>query len=474
MLDKSIYSIIKQGLTGREHIRVAVIGAKGSGKTVFLTALTNHLRNHDEKRLDLKGWSVTNLECDGGNTGDIPTFQYAKAREQLSRGEWPDNTKSLSVVRLKLRLEKKEKKTKRRTVILELLDFPGERVADLSMVGRSYREWCEWMEDRFGGVEGNSSDYSEYVQRIIKLEDNRAILSAYKDCVSKQFKKWILTITPSVLKLDINGEFKYEEGEPLDDYRRKIDSTYIGIDENNQFAPLPRAYFNDNSLGHRALVKAFKMAYGKYRSRIVNPISEWLAHVNKAVYLVDVLSLLRIGPEMYNAEQNFASQALRMFRRSYSDSPLLKGVQRFMGAFVRTRANGVYVVATKADMVVGDKNRSRMKELANTMLKPALSDLDLPANQREVLSCASVKTSECHEKDKALTARVMDDDGKCIIETTYEVHDVPMDWPDEGEWNSCREDYDFRPTFPRFDKKLDRPPSQLGLDSLVMRLLSLQ
>ncbi|MBQ2630748.1 MAG: YcjX family protein [Kiritimatiellae bacterium] len=475
MLDKSIYSLVTQGLTGREHIRVAVIGTKGSGKTVFLTALTNHLRNHDKKRLDLKGWSVTNLECDGGNTGGMPSFQYAKAREQLSRGEWPDNTRSLSVVRLKLRLEKTVgKKTKRRTVILELLDLPGERVADLSMVGRSFREWCEWMEDRFCGVEGISPYYSEYVQRIESENDRDAILSAYKDCVSKQFEKWILTITPSVLKLDMNGEFKYKDGEPLSAYRKNIESTCIGVDEDSQFAPLPRSYFNGKSSEQRAIVKAFKKAYGKYRSRIVNPISEWLFHVNKAVYLVDVLSLLRNGPEQYNAEQSFAGQALRMFRRTYSDSPLLKGVQRFMGALVRTHADGVYVVATKADTAVGEANRSRMKELANRMLKPALSDLGLPANQMEVLSCASVKTSENHDKERALTARVKDDDGKSVVETTYEVHDVPMDWPEEDEWNSCREDYDFRPTFPKFDKKLDRPPSQLGLESLVMRLLSLQ
>ena len=42
MLAKSIYSILKQGITGREHIRVAVICAKESGKAMFLTALTNH------------------------------------------------------------------------------------------------------------------------------------------------------------------------------------------------------------------------------------------------------------------------------------------------------------------------------------------------------------------------------------------------------------------------------------------------
>ena len=476
MLDKSIYSIVRQGLTGREHIRVAVIGAKGSGKTVFLTALINHLRNHEQKLLDLNGWSVTNLECDGANTGNIPSFQYAKARDQLSQGKWPDNTTCLSAFRLKLRLEKKvnEKKTKRRTVILELLDLPGERVADLSMVGRSFREWCEWMENRFCGVEGNSSDYSDYVQRIESENNRDAILSAYKDCVSKQFEKWLLTITPSVLKLDMNGKFMYKDGEPLSTYRKNIEFTCIGVDGDNQFAPLPRTYFNNKSPEQRAIVKAFKKAYEKYKSCIVDPISEWLTHVNKAVYLVDVLSLLRNGPEAYNAEQSFASQALRMFRRSYSDSPIIKLAQRFMGAFVRTHADGVYVVATKADMVVGAVNRSRMKELATMMLKTALTDLGLPANQREVLSCASVKTSENHEKNKALTARVRVDDGESISEITYEVTDVPMDWPDDAEWNLRRKYYDFRPTFPKFDKKLDRPPHQLGLEALVMRLLSLQ
>lgn len=477
MLDKSIYSIVRQGFTGREHIRVAVIGTKGSGKTVFLTALINHLRNHNQKLLDLKGWFITSLESDGGNTGNIDLFKYGEARDKLSRGEWPGNTISLSVYRLKLRLEKKvnDKKTKRRTVILELLDLPGERVADLSMVGRSFREWCEWMENRFCGVEGISPDYSDYVRRIESEKNRDNILRAYKDCVSKQFEKWMLTITPSVLKLDTSGKFMYKDGAPLDSYRKNIIFTCIGVDGDNQFAPLPQTYFNNKSPEQRAIVKAFKKAYGMYKSRIVDPISEWLSHVNKAVYLVDVLSLLRNGPEAYNAEQSFASQALRMFRRSYSDSPLLKGVQRFMGAFVRTHADGVYVVATKADMVVGEVNRSRMKELAAMMLKPALTDLGLPANQREVLSCASVKTSDNHEEKKALTARVRvkNDDGESIVEKTYEVTDVPMDWPDEDEWNSCRKDYDFRPTFPKFDKKLDKPPHQLGLESLVMRLLSL-
>ena len=486
MFDKSIYSILRQGLTGREHIRVAVIGAKGSGKTVFLTSLTNHLRNHDPELLNLDGWSVVYIENDAGGNDGIPSFQYAKAREQLGRGEWPDNTRSLSVVRLKLRLEKKGgRRVAHRTVVLELLDIPGERVADLSMFGRSFREWCEWMEARFCGVEGNCTHYSEYVGRIEAENDGAAILSAYKDCVSKQYEDGLLTITPSVLKLGADGEFR--TGENAGDYRANIASACIGVDDGSQFAPLPRTYLDADSAERRAVVNAFQKAYGKYRSRIVDPIGKWLSHVNKAVFLVDVLSLLREGPKEYNAEQNFAEQALKIFRRPCSDSPILKGVQRLMGAFVRTRADGVYVVATKSDTVVGEQNRSRMKNLAYAMMKPALSGLGLPSGQWDVLSCASVLTAEEYLREKALEARVEvgkaengkdERTGKPILvpiveKKQYSVSDVPMEWPDDDAWQRGGENYDFRPTFPKFDKKSDRPPRQLGLDYLARLLLSL-
>ena len=473
--DKSIYSSIRQVATGQEHIRVAVIGSKESGKTVFLTALTNHLRNHDKELLPLDGWSAFNLKYDNEQMGKIPLFLYEKARIDLSNGEWPDNTTSLSAVRLKLRLEKKKAEKKRREIILELLDLPGERVADLSMVGRSFCNWCEWMEAKFCGVDGYSPHYDEYVKRVKNAVDAREILRAYKDCVVKQYDDGLLMITPSILKLDINGD--YRVGKRKGEFRKNIESGCVGVSEDSQFAPLPSAFFKKPSAGHRSIVKAFKRAYEEYKSRIVDPIAEWLSHVDKAVYLVDVLALLREGPEAYNAELSFAEQALRIFRRSDSANRLVRGVQRFMGAFVRTHADGVYVVATKADTVVGFINQSRMRNLALKMMKPTLSSLGLSEDQWEVLSCASVLTTDEFKEEKALRARVevsRDESGNPIVgETQYKVNDVPLDWPDSSDWKRGDKKYDFRPTFPKFDKKSDRPPPQLGLDKLIVKLLSL-
>ena len=53
MSNKSIYRRIWEAISGEERIRVAVLGSKGSGKTVFLTALANHLLNHDPLRCPL-------------------------------------------------------------------------------------------------------------------------------------------------------------------------------------------------------------------------------------------------------------------------------------------------------------------------------------------------------------------------------------------------------------------------------------
>ena len=87
-------------------------------------------------------------------------------------------------------------------------------------------------------------------------------------------------------------------------------------------------------------------------------------------------------------------------------------------------------------------------------------------------------TTDEFEKEKVLRARIevgRDESDKAIVEETdYEVNDVPLDWPYDSDWKRGDEKYDFRPTFPKFDKKADRPPKQLGLNTLIAELLALK
>ena len=124
-------------------VRVAVVGGKDCGKTVFLAALASHLRHHRKSEFSLRGGTLQVHWERGAIVGDkldgLPLFDYKSARWRLSHGQWPEKTKDTTVLALRLLLEDSESKTQEH-VQLEVLDLPGERVADFSMMGRSASE----------------------------------------------------------------------------------------------------------------------------------------------------------------------------------------------------------------------------------------------------------------------------------------------------------------------------------------------
>ena len=48
------------------------------------------------------------------------------------------------------------------------------------------------------------------------------------------------------------------------------------------------------------------------------------------------------------------------------------------------------------------------------------------------------------------------------------------DWPDSAAWGIGDARFGFQPTFPRFDKREDCAPPHLGLQDILVRMLSLQ
>lgn len=140
---------IADGISGTERIRVAVVGAKGSGKTVLLTALRNYLRwlatarrgaDDQGKKMLAGGWEATKVECCG--LKDWPEFDYGSIRNVLSQDEcWPDETGKYWCMQMDIAIRRDKKERK---IQLQMLDIPGERFSDLgAMSGANYQEWCE-------------------------------------------------------------------------------------------------------------------------------------------------------------------------------------------------------------------------------------------------------------------------------------------------------------------------------------------
>ena len=468
MSNKSIYRNLWEKISGEERIRVAVLGSKGSGKTVFLTSLANHLLNHDPARCPLNGWTVTPVEGDlaaGPDADGIPLYPYADARKSLADGVWPHKTKDWSVLRLALRLRNGKR---RRDVLLEVLDLPGERVADFPMLGRSYREWCEWMGHAFGGVFGSSDPYKAYCRAAASAADQAGLFAAYRRFLAEEYAACSLSLTPSTVKLGRDAVSR--AGGSADEFLANIADVPLGLDAERQFVPLPAACFEPDAPCKKWL-KQFERSYSAYRRAVVDPITDWLEDVNQLFYFVDVLGLLQRGPDVYNAEKAFGTQALRMFARADSANFLVRGLQRLLDTFIRTHVDGAYVVATKADRVLSEENRTRLKNLARRMFGATLLNLGLDARHVGVLSCAAVRTTDEYLREKALGARL---DGNSETLTTYRAADVPEDWPEGNAWGIGDVRFDFQTTFPRFDRREDRAPPHLGLQDILVRMLSLQ
>ena len=126
-----------------DKLRIAVTGLSGSGKTVFLTSLINHLLEGNEESLTVfkdegAGFSAKKARPKSG-TSRFPYSTYLEAY----RGKdprWPKHTSDISEFHIHLRLRRGKKRRKLR---LELVDYPGERLLDLPLLDKSYEDWSD-------------------------------------------------------------------------------------------------------------------------------------------------------------------------------------------------------------------------------------------------------------------------------------------------------------------------------------------
>lgn len=136
-------------------VRLAVSGLARAGKTVFATALAANLLAipRDPRRMaklpaaaDGRIRAVREL---GAGDLRVMGFPLADALAALSgRAAWPRATTHLSGLCLELDIEaaltawlEREVGTTRRTLRLEIFDYPGEWLLDLALLGSSFEEW---------------------------------------------------------------------------------------------------------------------------------------------------------------------------------------------------------------------------------------------------------------------------------------------------------------------------------------------
>ncbi len=132
---------------GTPTVRLGVTGLSRAGKTVFITALVHNLVHGG--RLPLfnvyRDGRLAEARLKPQPDDDVPRFDYeAHVKDLVERRVWPESTKRISELRVVIDYESGrflKRRIGRGRLNLDIVDYPGEWLLDLALIGKSYAEW---------------------------------------------------------------------------------------------------------------------------------------------------------------------------------------------------------------------------------------------------------------------------------------------------------------------------------------------
>ncbi len=351
------------GLTGLVHdrtVRLAVTGLSGSGKTAFITSLVCNLlsaagrparfpflRSAAERRII----SVGLLVSDDETINQFPVHDTIAALS-ADPPRWPASTTDLRRVDLSLRFAPAgligRAAGGTAELRVEILDYPGEWLLDLPLLGRSYHEWSRTALDlaRRGARGPLAGEWLDFIGRHPASGAGDPVVAQRAHDLYRAFLA--ACRTHEQLSLLQPGRFLNPGRIP--------DPSLLW------FCPVPfpiGARARAGSLG--AIMEA---RFDAYKRAVVQPFFLDLArHVDRQIVLVDVLRALNAGEEAFTDQRLALETILEAFRFGRR-SPL----RLLFGA----RIDRVLFAAAKADHVPALQRDHLEALVANLVAVPTL------------------------------------------------------------------------------------------------------
>ncbi len=442
------------------------MGLYRSGKTVFLTSLINHLQNHRPDRF-LLGKNARLVFAEELQPSLFERFPYSQHRDRLVTGEaWPEKTRG--VYEYACRYYRSDWHFSRGE--LSMLDFPGERMADLMMVNATFDQWSDLMLS----ILRDHSEYHEPATPYLKLMDSAAVtetdlLDAYKRLLVQCFFQYRPVISPSAILISPAGDW---HGEALKQGGQALNQCFCGLDADSQFVPLS-AELRERYPGMR---HRFSANYRNYRHKIALPLATWMRGCDALVVLIDVTTLLAGGEGMYQGNRELLRNLIDLLKPGHGYFGLTINTMRDildpLGGLTRLTRHKLWpailrwkniskiaFVATKADKV-HESDRDRLRELTRDMTVPIIAKREFQAAQLDVgyFACAAVSSTRSASGHQLQAYREPGTDAEC-----YTPSHVPDNWPQTWSHGQFRFP-NVRPWIPRLR---DSAPDHIELDRVA-------
>src|SRR6202035_32407 len=123
-------------------VRLGVTGLSRAGKTVFITALIHGLTRGGRFPVfePFASGRIARARLAPQPDDAVPRFDYENHVAALvTERVWPDSTRQISELRLVI--EYQSRSGAMRELVVDMVDYPGEWLLDLPLLGKSYEQW---------------------------------------------------------------------------------------------------------------------------------------------------------------------------------------------------------------------------------------------------------------------------------------------------------------------------------------------
>ena len=348
------------------RIRLGVTGLSRAGKTVFITSLVANLIDRGRMPGFGPGARIEAAFLQPQPDDTVPRFDYEANLSDLTgpAPRWPEGTRAVSELRLSFRVRPDGVLgglRGARMVHLDIVDYPGEWLLDLTLMDKDYAEWSAralarlevWgAEDFLAQVRAEAADQP--------LEETRAqaLAAGYVAALQGARDAGAYDLTPGRFLLP--GEL---EGSPV-----------------LTFAPLPPGTGPRGSL-RREMERRFEA----YKRQVVQPFfRDHFARLDRQVVLLDVLGAIRRGPRALEEMREAMEDLLRAFKPG-----AIGWLASLLGA---RRVDRILFVATKADHLHHEQH-GRLTAILEAMVREARSRADFAGARTAAMSIASLRTT---------------------------------------------------------------------------------
>ena len=353
-------------------IRLGVTGLSGAGKTVFITALVHNLLHRGRLPVfeAFASGRIARARLEPQPDDAVPRFSYeTHVRTLTEERRWPESTSRISELRLVIEYQSAYGTLRERTLTLDIVDYPGEWLLDLPLLGMSFAQWSA--EALILAQTGPRAELAaawhahratlkpeEAADEQVALTAARLFTDYLKACRDERYAMRLLPPGRFLMPGDLAGSPALT------------------------FAPLE--VYGDRQAPEGSLWAMMERRYEAYKSVVVRPFfRDHFARLDRQIVLVDALAAFNAGPDAVRDLETALAQILGCFRT---------GRSTIASALFRPRIDRILFAATKADHL-HHTSHDRLERILGRLTARAIEQAHFTGAQVDTVALAAVRAT---------------------------------------------------------------------------------